>query len=199
MPNFRKHLDEFVGERNLLQRTLEGCVADLESSRVEGLNIEAAQVIIQQVSRETQEQLKFHIESIVSMALEAVFDEPYKFKVLFEIKRNQTEAVCKFERDGELIDPMTATGGGAVDVASFALRVTLWSLGKTRSTIILDEPFRFVSQDLQPRAGALIKELSDKLGIQFIVVTHSQIMVDAADKVLVARLKNGRSKVKEQQ
>jgi DNA repair exonuclease SbcCD ATPase subunit len=180
--------DQLIEDRDRTKKAL----LELESSLQ---NIEKAQSIIQTVAKQTQEQLKFHIESIVTMALEAVLPEPYQFQVDFEIRRNKTEADLYFVRDGEKIKPMDAAGGGAVDLASFALRVTLWSLGKTRSTIVLDEPMKFVSRDLQTKAGYMMHELSEKLGLQFIVVSHDPNIIEGADRIFQVQMKDGRSKL----
>ena len=111
----------------------------------------------------------------------------------FEIKRSQTEAQCWFVRNGERIRPMDAAGGGAVDIASFALRVTLWSLGKTAPVIVLDEPVKFVSRDLQSRAGLMMRELSERLGLQFIIVSHDPDIIEGAHRTFRAQMKEGRS------
>ena len=63
--------------------------------------------------------------------------------------------------------------------------------------IILDEPFRFISRDLQARAGEILKMLSQKLGLQILMVTHIGEMIDIADKVFeVKKNLDGRSVVK---
>ena len=115
----------------------------------------------------------------------------------FIIKRNKTECELYFVKDGELIDPLTASGGGAVDVASFALRVALWCLApqRTRNTLILDEPFRFLSRDLMYKAGDMLKRLSEKLGLQIIMVSHAEDLIDGANKVFQIKIKKGISEV----
>ena len=146
---------------------------------------------------QTQQTLQFHISDITSLALEAVFPDPYALQVEFIQRRNKTECDLYFVRDGEKVDPLSASGGGAVDVAAFALRIASWSMTKprTRNVIILDEPLRFLSANLQERASSMIKELSDKLGIQFIVVTHEPILANYADRTFNVSIKNGISKI----
>jgi DNA repair protein SbcC/Rad50 len=201
MKNYRDKLSHFEGRRQALTESRDELGVKMERLEGELNNILEAQTILQMVAQKTQEELKYHIESIVSMALDAVFPEPYEFEVSFEIKANRTVAECWFVRDGQRVDPMSATGGGAVDIASFALRVVFWSLlyksKKIRPLLVLDEPFRFVSRDLQQKAGMMMKELSDKLGVQFIMVTHNKDLIDAADRVHEVSLKDGISKVTE--
>ena len=154
---------------------------------------ERAREIIREVGLKTQEQLQYHISDITSLALGAVFSDPYKLVVEFVQRRNKTECDLWFERDGERIDPISASGGGAVDVASFALRIAAWSMQRPRSrqVIILDEPMRFLSVDLRERASAMMKEISDKLGLQFIIITHESTLAAEADRVFEVTIKKG--------
>lgn len=157
--------------------------------------IELAQAFIQKVAKETQEQLRYQISDIVQLALDAVFPGEYEFTVNFEIKRNKTEASLSFMKDGKEVDPMSASGGGVVDLAAFALRISAWSLGNSNNVIVLDEPFRFLSKDLQPRAGEIMKQLSHRLNIQFIMVTHAKEMIEISDRVFEVSQIDGVSKV----
>ena len=137
-------------------------------------NVVAARRLIQAVAAAVQSKVHESIASVVSRCLEAVFEEPYEFDLAFVEKRGRTEAEMKFERDGELVDPMTASGGGVVDVGAFAARVARLMLARPlrRPLLVLDEPFRFVSRDFRPRVRRLIESLADEMDIQFVIVTH---------------------------
>lgn len=161
---------------------------------------EKVRIIIQKIAKETQEELEYHISDIVTMALAAIFDTPYKFKIKFIIKRNKTECELLFENEkGNLIDPLSASGGGVIDIASFALRIALYTLQlpRSRNTISLDEPFRFLSKDLIPRAGVLLETLSKKLNLQFIIITHIKELAEEVDdkKVFKLSIKKGISSI----
>lgn len=164
LASYTQKLEQLKGKRAFLTKR----VGEFEKKKTNLtsrlLAIEAAQVFIQQVAKETQEQLRYHIEDIVQLALDAVFPDQYEFKVMFEIKRGKTEARLCFLRDNIEIDPLNSAGGGVSDVVAFALRLSVWSLGKTRKVMILDEPFRYLSKDLQPKAGEMLRKLSHKIG-----------------------------------
>jgi predicted ATPase len=154
-------------------------------------HLETAQAFLQKVAQETQEQLKIHVEDIVQLALDAMFPDKYTFEIQFNIAYGKTTAELVFisKQSGHIVDPMIASGGGVVDVCSFALRLACWTLSRgVDKVIILDEPFRFVSKNLQERAGTLLKELSLKLGIQIILTTHLDALIDAADKTINVKL-----------
>jgi DNA repair exonuclease SbcCD ATPase subunit len=160
---------------------------------------EKAREIVREVGLKTQQQLQYHISDITSLALESIFDEPYELKVEFVERRNKTECDLLFVRNGERIDPISASGGGAVDVAAFALRIASWSMKRprTRPVIVMDEPLRFLSEDLQEKASLMIKELSKKLKLQFVIITHEPTLATYADKEFRVTIKNGISNVKE--
>ena len=195
----RNKLEQQKGQRQQVEKSLSDLQVQLKEKGRSLRQHEQAKEIIRTVGQKTQEQIQFHIEDIVSMALDAVLVNPYKFAVEFVQRRNKTECDLYFVRDGNKIDPITASGVGAVDVASFALRIASWSMmvPHTRNTIILDEPFRYLSENYQEQASLMLKELSQKLGLQFIIVTHEQVLTEYADKTFTVQIKKGVSKLSE--
>lgn len=173
--------------------------AEVEELKKKQKSAEKALVILQEVAKKTQEELEYRISELVTLALGSVFPDPYEMKLVYEIKRDKTEASIVFERGKKQFDPISCVGGGAVDIASFALRVALWSLAprKTEPVLILDEPFRFVSEDLLEKAGLMLKEISKRLNIQIIMVSHLGSLIQEADKVFKVTQAKGVSKIKE--
>lgn len=161
--DFRAAQSAFAKERKSLI-TATDRVADCEE----------AQKVAQLVAHTVQEQAHRKISSVVSRCLGAVFDEPYEFKIIFEPKRGRTDARLVFVRDEQEIDPMTASGGGVIDVASFALRLACIMLSKpaVRRVLVMDEPFKFVSAGYVPRVRAMLEQLAAEMRVQFIFVTH---------------------------
>lgn len=162
--------------------------------------LEDVQVFLQKIAQETQEHLRFQIEDIVNLALETCFPGEYIFQIKFEISRGKTEAELVFldQKTKRQIDPMNASGGGVVDLTTFALRIACYALERgTDNVIVLDEPFRFLSRDLQQRAGEILKTLSERMNLQIIMVSHIGEIIDVADKVFeVKKNENGISRVK---
>lgn len=195
--DFRQKIERKKGQQSQLYKDLEIAQTTEETISIAIAGTEQAQIIIQIVASKTQNQLEYRLSEIVSLALAAVFEDPYKLKVNFVIQRGKTECVLLFERKGELFDPLFSSGGGAVDIAAMALRVAIWSLTqpKTRNVLILDEPFRFLSRGYQVKASLMLKELSEKLSLQIIMVSHSESLIDGADKVFRVTIKNGKSSI----
>lgn len=138
------------------------------------------------------------INSLVTMGLQAVFGRPYKYALTPEEKRGQIELSQAVRIEGMELDPATAMGGGVVDVVSFCLRVVVWSMMKHRSAplMVLDEPFRCVSNEHVESAASLIKKISTKMGIQFLVVTHNESLASSGDKTYEVSIVNKASQAK---
>jgi hypothetical protein len=151
------------------------------------VDIEEAQLIIQTVAQETQNQITEYISDLVSSALDAVFDNPYTFLIEFVQRRGKTEADLKFIRDGYELDPLEESGGGIVVIAAFALRVSLWSLIKSsRNVILCDEPAHFLHNiEALRRFSELLKSLSEELGLQIIMITgeESEDIISCSDRI----------------
>ena len=160
-------------------------------------NLLKARSVVQIVAEQTQKKLEYHISNLVSMALASVFPEPYVFNLRFVQKRNKTEAELVFTKNGnETDDILNSGGGGVADIASIALRISLWSIKKTRPTLILDESLKFLhSPEYQEKASQMLKEVSQKLGLQIIMVSDQKNLLEYADKVISVVNKNGTSMI----
>jgi DNA repair exonuclease SbcCD ATPase subunit len=66
---------------------------------------------------------------------------------------------------------------------------------RSRNVLILDEPFGNLSVDLMPRASEMIKQISERLGLQIIMVTHAEELIQAADKTFRVNIRKGISQV----
>jgi len=194
MRDYREFLTRYKGQREQVrvrQGELKKKLLQLQSERLE---IEQASVIIQETAQLTQKELRYQISELVTLALTSIFEDPPEFEVGFEQRRNQMECDMHFVVNGNSVHPLTASAGGEADVAAFALQIALWSLktNRTRPLLVLDEPLKFLKGKNYPERGArLIKDISDKLGIQIIYVTHIPEQVESADNVIIIKKKRG--------
>ena len=172
---------------------------EINSQRLETKLIDAEQAayILQDVGKETQQNLEFHISNIVTSALHAVDSEWPEFIVRFEVKGRaagaQTECLLLFKEGDNEYKPELGSGGGPLDVASFALRIARWSLKKNRPCFLLDEPFKFVDPTHQHKTSEMVKMLSEELIIQIIMVSHAEDIEDFADKIVHMEKVSGES------
>src|SRR4030066_650901 len=187
MTNIEQLKSKFISFKTECQLTLNSLeIKEKEYNSIKEYNenLQKARVLIAEAGKYTQSYLKDYIESMVTTALQAVFEEDYQFVIDFDIKRNKPEARISLKLRGEETDPKDSCGGGVLDVASFALRVILWSIENPKSSnvIILDEPMKFLHGRIE-NAMKMIKDLSKKLNIQFIIVSQLSEMAEQADKI----------------
>ena len=65
------------------------------------------------------------------------------------------------------------------------------------NTLILDEPFKFLSPNLAEKASDMLSELSNKLGLQIIMVSHAEGINTSADKIFILDKENDVTTIKE--
>lgn len=174
MPTRRERINEVLGRYNHLKKRMVEEQEALKQAQANLLARRDALDLAQSVGQTLQEYVHRQIAAVVSKCLEAVFVEPYQFQIIFERKRGKTDARLVFIRDGQEIDPTSASGGGVVDVASFALRTACLLLVRpsARRVLVLDEPFKHLSDNYIPAVRELMQWLSEDMKIQFIMVTH---------------------------
>lgn len=200
----RRQFEYRKGQRDKLQETIEELENHITVNKRKLYRLEQAVEIARQVGLATQEQLEYHLSEQVSLALDAIFDDPYQLKIKFVPKRGKTEVEFRFCRRGIELPPIGFTGGGVIDVTSFALRVAYLSMRqdkKIRPFLLLDEPFsRLKGEEANKRALAIVQEISRNLGLQIIMISDERIsredIIDNADQVYhVSQNKKGVSKV----
>lgn len=199
---YQKEIERAQGAKEQIEKDLASLDRDFSALTVKLEDTESAQMIIQYVAQKTQEEIQYHLSEFVSMALESIFgEEAYNFITEFTSKGSRaarTECRFLFEKNGSTINPLLAAGGGPIDVAAFGLKITIWTIAqpKTRNTIVLDEPFKYLSAGLIGFAGDMLKEISDKLNVQFIIVSHSRELINSADKIFIVEQKNDISNIR---
>lgn len=193
----KSRIDKNIGRKTYIEEEIVKNSTELKVLKSLVDRQEDARLILQTIAQKTQENLVYKISDIVELCLNSVFDSNYKFVLNFVKKRNKTEAEMYLEdKDGQY-DILNSCGGGISDVVTFALRIVLWNLQrpKTSNVMILDEPFKFLSKDLQRKASLLVKNISDKLGVQFIIVSHQNDIIEYADKIFKVNKTDNTSEV----
>jgi DNA repair exonuclease SbcCD ATPase subunit len=173
--------------KQIAQETIARMSALAESCKREAELKTKARYVLVEVAKNTQGKFKEKVESLVTMAIQSIYDRPFQFKLEFERKRNKME--CSFVvteivggKERVYTDPENDMGGGIIDIISFALRVVMWSLDDppSRNVLILDEPMKNLG-NLVSLGGQVLREISHKLNIQIILVTHDEELMDIAD------------------
>jgi len=182
-------LTRVTAQRDILQTNLRQKNATLVSLREDVARQIKARWAITEVAKQTQLRFKAKVETLVTSAIRSVFDRPFSFQLEFERKRNKLECrpvISEGDKDvtNTYDDPEYDVGGGLLDIISFAFRVVLLSLQKPpcRPVIILDEPLKNMGKMIT-LGGKVLREISHGLGIQLIIITHDDELIEIGDKV----------------
>jgi len=200
--NMQTHYNREIGARDLLQKQLEENEDKLLKAKADIATWEQVQTLLTKVSDYAREQIKSRIEATVTAALTAVFGEGYTFKVNMRQVGGQASAewqvVSQYGDTEVAASPEDARGGGIVDICSLALRLAMLELirPKPGGPVILDEAAKMVSVQYLPNLAYFLKQYAAKTGRQIILVTHAEILAEAADKAYMVTQKNGVSEVR---
>jgi len=190
-------LSKKKGERSILKKQLRELKERKESLLKESKAIDKAKVIAQIVAKKTQKNIEYNISQLVTQGLEAIFPEPYSFKLQFVSRRNRAEVDLVFEKNGrEVTNILDSGGGGVADIASYLLTIAVFSIHPTRPLLISDEKFKFLHSPIfQEKASKMIKKISKRFDIQVVLISDQPNLYKYADKVIEVKIKDGVSYV----
>jgi len=183
LTKYKTFLDETRAKKQVLSQSVAEIQTELLQLKTRLGNLVIAQEVINSVSILAQTEFKGAVEALVTEALHYVFGDNYAFEIESTIARNQAEAQMWVSIDGVRHSLKDELGGGVVDVCSFVLKVTFWALqiNRTEPVLIFDEPLKNIDSGRLEAIGVMIKSLAERLGVQFVIVTHEQELAAIAD------------------
>lgn len=145
---------------------------------------------VQQAVRQTMQK---SFEEVITLALQHIFGEGYRFEIAFDRRGNLSVADFNIKSPNLSIpaDPLDSSGGGVIDVVGFALRVALLELHvpKIEGPIILDESFKHLSSMHLYNCANFLGQVSAKINRQIILVSHRDEFVELANSKIKVEAK----------
>jgi len=149
----------------------------LASSKKDLIIFEDAKEIISSSMHEVQLGFKSTVEETVNEVISFIWDDrEYRFELSPKEKAGCYEWEPKiFDGEEELDDLKTDVGGGLISTIGFVFKIVFHILSEKnlRNTLIFDEPVSNLGL-LTAKFGEIVSFLSDKFGVQFIIVTHDK-------------------------
>lgn len=157
-----------------------------------------ARILFKQASELAQRKLKVRIESLVTMAISAIYYyRKFNYKLNFKETKNNVIIRPEIIEDGKTYkDIEEELGGGIVDIITLSQKIIFLTLDKDnpRFLIVLDEPFKNLGV-LSKLAGEMVRNISRRLNIQFIIFTHDENLKNCGDKIFNLTNKEGITKI----
>ena len=188
--DLEKELNERRGELKRIKEKQKSLKSEISEKKERVSDCKTAHELLQVYASQVKNDLKTHIETFCSLALQTVLKEPYSVHIDFVNRRGRIEADLWLEINGVKRLP-EMSGGGVRDLIGMALRFGLWGATGTRNILLLDEPLVHLKGNEMPTKGVeAIKLLSQKLGMQTIMVSHDPELIAGADKIFkIAKIK----------
>lgn len=199
----RRTLDQRTGAARSLAVQGQRVRDEVAELRQRISNCEKAAELLSRIGEERQTATQHRIEALVTQGLRTIFGPELSFHLVpgVRAKTPVVDFIVRSSIDGETVDTdvMDARGGGLAVTVGFLLQVVVLLLSKHRqdTVLFLDETFAFLSEDHHAAMAQFLRELTDKTGIQVIMVTHTPALAEHADTVYRFELHNGATKVTE--
>lgn len=160
-----------------------------------------ASLFLQSLSDVTRVQVLDKISGIVTDALQTVKDKNLVFQMQLLTKANQPvlDMTILDKLSGQSYDVINSFGGGICDIISLSLRVALlvkWQPQMSR-ILILDETAKHVAVKDQELLAEFVRRVSEALNVQFVWISHSSVLQQAAHRTFEITKVEGVSHVEE--
>jgi ABC-type lipoprotein export system ATPase subunit len=151
--------------------------------------------LLQQCNVVSRDFIKTEVETLITQAIQSIFDKELFFKINFVQKRNQIEAEFMLLRSknskNDTDDILYEFGGGIVDVIGTALRLVILQLLQIEGPVVLDEPGKNISVQYIDNFGKFLIKMSEAFNRQIIMVTHNISLSKLASNLIEINQING--------
>jgi len=194
-----EELEERISRQQYVNRRIEELEEEIAEEQGKLDVIKNARHIVKVVVALTQNRFKEDVEALMTSAIRGVFG---RFKFTMDWNTTATKSDLNFEiHDGnDVLNLEDDLGCSILDIISIASRPVFHRYQKeqTRKVIFLDEPAKWVGRgEYLDRTCALLHQISENKGYQFIIITHEKKFVHIADKAFHVSYDGERSAVTE--
>lgn len=209
----KDRLNERKGEQKVLTSRLVSLTKSSQSITNLHKELEESKQLLLSTVQYAREEAKDILEGLVTKALRYLLqDDTITFLIEINDLKNRTECDFYVVEDGQKRNPLNCSGGGVADIIATVLRFSLIQAHNqikieddeynqdvdNLSPIILDEPFKHLSQGKVEGAGEFLRKIYESLDRQLVIVTHDSMLKKYGDKTFTVKKVNNISLVNEE-
>lgn len=170
--------------------------------QIQNLNIDTLNEcvdVLRKMSTYQRETARSRLEELGTMALQYSLGPDYEMRIEITESRKKPQAEVYVLHLPTLLktDPMEENGGGVIDILSVAMRFVIIQSHVDpviEGPIILDEPFKMVSEEYIPMLVEFVQKIASDFGRQVILITHNTYLAQTCpDIIRVAKNKDDES------
>jgi hypothetical protein len=196
----QKELDRKRAENAVTSKRIQGAQGVLQASEEMFNKANEAFVFLEELALAQRTEVKDGIQGTVTEALRLIFGDQYRVEFGYGVKNNRSSLEIEMVRDtpsGEVRRTLGGFGGSVADCISVPLRLMiLVTKYRDNPVCVFDESFKHVDSNRITRVAQFLSDVSEKLGLQVIMLSHHAAMKDAADAAFRIENQNGKSLVK---
>ena len=183
-----KHLKTLIDKNTFIKDSLEEKQEKIQKD-MNDINKETDSLLelkdfLMSVSANYRDQLCNLFTSLVTEALTSIFEKDIRFNIKLYSYRNEPAIDVSVIENNLEVDPQKSCGGGLNDIISFVIKIIFIYLKKSSRIIILDEPLKFLSRDYIEQSSNFIRDISKRMNIQIILVSHKPDLELSCDKLI---------------
>ena len=195
-----KHLKTLIDKNTFIKDSLEEKKEKIQKD-MNDINKETDSLLelkdfLMSVSANYRDQLCNLFTSLVTEALTSIFEKDIRFNIKLYSYRNEPAIDVSVIENNLEVDPQKSCGGGLNDIISFVIKIIFIYLKKSSRIIILDEPLKFLSRDYIEQSSNFIHDISKRMNIQIILVSHKPDLEVSCDKLITIEKNENRSIIK---
>lgn len=166
-------------------------------------NLESSAIWMKQLAVNQKKNAGKKLSELGTTSLQYSFGPDYEMQIEMEgsAKRSTGKVwIIKDGKEDEKEDPMEDNGGGIVDIVGTSMRLmTLDSYNEPKidGPIILDEPFKMVSDEYIPAQSEFLSKVHRDFGRQVIAVTHNDYLTSTVASHVYVSLDEDKNSVVE--
>jgi len=176
-----RRADKIEGYYKSLRAREESLVADIEAAKAQLDVLSKSSAVLKHLLDVMVKDEINRMAALVTYGLKTVFDDQDLSFVPVISKKNERMNIDLKTKNRGLEGDYDSFGGSVAVIESFLLRVLCMLKKNLARLMLFDETFAPVGSDYIPNTSKLLSELSKKLGIDILLVTHQKGFLDGAD------------------
>lgn len=179
--NLKRNIDKITIYKGVLEKQKTQLIDEANNNKYKSELYAKCSEIFKRWLEDSIEKNVESMSDLITTALNHIIhDQNLKFKIKQEQKNNRISMKFVLEQDGVEGDPLTSYGGGAAVIISLILRISVMQRMGLGNLLMLDESMIALANNYIPNAASFMRELSEKTGVNILMVTHNQEFLNSA-------------------
>lgn len=154
--------------------------------------------LMRSLTFEHADRVRQFVANLVSAGVQDVFDADWTVDFIEETKAGSKSLDIVLRQGNITAAVPDGVGGGVAQVIAVLIQIAMVYLLRSQvaQVIFLDESLSHLARAYQPAAARVLKQVSKDLGIQIVLIAHSDELVKEADIAYEFALHEGNTRVR---